>query len=44
MVYKIAGGIGLALLGASLAGHPLVSGVVTGLFLIVAGVALLAGV
>lgn len=44
MLYKICGGIGLALLGLRLIGIGVASlGMVTGVILIVAGIALLAG-
>ena len=43
MVYKIIGGIGLILLGASMAGFTPITLTVVGIILIVAGIALLAG-
>lgn len=44
MLYRISGGIGFILLGLSMAGNALVSNGVTGVILVVAGVALLAGI
>jgi len=43
MVWKIAGGIGITLLGLSLAGVLIAGDIIIGVLLIVAGVALLAG-
>jgi hypothetical protein len=44
MVYRICGGIGLTLLGASMLGLVGIPTILTGIFLLVGGVALLAGV
>lgn len=44
MVYKICGGIGLILLGAGMLGFNGFPDVVTGIFLFIAGIALLAGI
>lgn len=43
MVYRICGGIGLTLLGASMLGLA-VPAVITGIFLVIGGVALLAAI
>lgn len=43
MVYRICGGIGLVLLGLGLAGIASVPDVVTGIFLLIGGLGLLAG-
>lgn len=43
MVYKIAGGVGLTLLGLSMLGLTAVPQVLTGVLLLIAGIALLAG-
>jgi len=43
MVWRIAGGIGIALLGLSLAGVFSAGDIIIGVLLIVAGIALLAG-
>lgn len=43
MVYRIAGGLGLALLGLGALGIAHISNELTGVFLLVGGIALLAG-
>jgi len=44
MIYKIAGGIFLLLLGISLVGVTVIPSLITGIFGIVAGIALLSGI
>jgi hypothetical protein len=44
MVYRICGGIGLTLLGISMLGVVGVPAIITGIFLTIGGIALLAGV
>lgn len=43
MVYRIAGGIGITLLGLSMVGVTAIPSIITGIALLIGGIALLAG-